>query len=64
MKLRLQLIRMAEAQRLVQDTPLSVAEIAGRVGYADASAMTRSFRRTFGLSPRAMRAPAVVTPGR
>ena len=58
------LIRMAEAQRLVQDTPLSVAEIAGRVGYADASAMTRNFRRTFGLSPRAMRAPAVVTPGR
>lgn len=51
------LIRMSEAQRLVQDTALSVAEIAGRVGYADASAMTRSFRRAFGLSPRAMRAP-------
>lgn len=54
------LIRMSEAQRLVQDTSLSVAEIAGRVGYADASAMTRSFRSTFGLSPRAMRAPALI----
>lgn len=52
------LIRMSEARRLVQDTALSVAEIAGRVGYADASAMTRSFRSAFGLSPRAMRAPA------
>ncbi len=50
-------IRMAEAYRLVQDTALSVAEIAGRVGYGDASAMTRSFRREFGLSPRQLRAP-------
>lgn len=51
-------IRMSEAYRLVQDTSLSVAEIAGRVGYADASAMTRNFGRTFGLSPRQLRAPA------
>lgn len=58
------LIRMSEAQRLVQDTPLSVAEIAARVGYGDASAMTRRFRRGFGLSPRAMRAPAVNPPDR
>ena len=48
-------IRMAEAYRLVQDTRLSVAEIAGRVGYADASAMTRGFRREFGHAPRALR---------
>jgi transcriptional regulator GlxA family with amidase domain len=50
-------IRMAEAHRLVQETTLSVAEIAGRVGYADASAMTRGFRREFGHPPRAVRAP-------
>ncbi|NKX45684.1 helix-turn-helix domain-containing protein [Roseibacterium sp. KMU-115] len=48
-------IRMAEAQRLVQDTTLSVTEIAGRVGYADASAMTRMFRRQFGVTPQALR---------
>lgn len=49
------LIRMSEAYRLVKGTPLSVAEIAGRVGYDDASAMTRMFRRAFGLSPRHLR---------
>jgi transcriptional regulator GlxA family with amidase domain len=58
------LIRMSEAQRLVQDTALSVAEIAGRVGYGDASAMTRSFRRAFGASPRQMRAPPLSAPTR
>ncbi|MAU52036.1 MAG: AraC family transcriptional regulator [Roseovarius sp.] len=52
------LIRMSEARRLVQDTGLSVAEIAARVGYADASAMTRRYRRAFGRSPRETRAPA------
>ncbi|MBF9046972.1 helix-turn-helix domain-containing protein [Rhodobacterales bacterium LSUCC0031] len=55
-------IRLGEAYRLVQDTSLSVAEIAGRVGYADASAMTRAFRREFGLSPRALRLPAPQPP--
>jgi transcriptional regulator GlxA family with amidase domain len=40
---------------LVKGTPLSVAEIAARVGYDDASAMTRMFRRAFGLSPRQLR---------
>lgn len=58
------LIRMSEAQRLVQDTPLSVAEIAARVGYGDASAMTRRFRNTFGRSPRQMRAPTANGPNR
>ena len=49
-------IRMSEARRLVEDTPLSVTEIAGRVGYGDASAMTRRFRRSFGVTPQALRA--------
>jgi transcriptional regulator GlxA family with amidase domain len=48
-------IRMSEAFRLVEDTGLSVTEIAGRVGYADASAMTRTFRRAFGATPRDVR---------
>ncbi len=48
-------IRMSEAWRLVQDSPLSVTEIAGRVGYADASAMTRRFRIEFGAPPQEIR---------
>ncbi|MGP1357990.1 MAG: GlxA family transcriptional regulator [Roseicyclus sp.] len=48
-------IRMAEAFRLAEETSLSVAEIAGRVGYADASAMTRAFRREFGAAPQEVR---------
>lgn len=48
-------IRLSEAHRLVRDTTLSVAEIAGRVGYADASAMTRAFRVEFGAAPQRLR---------
>jgi transcriptional regulator GlxA family with amidase domain len=48
-------IRMSEARRLVQETGLSVTEIAGRVGYADASAMTRRFRAEFGATPQELR---------
>ncbi|MFT3688454.1 GlxA family transcriptional regulator [Paenirhodobacter sp.] len=48
--------RLREAKRLVEQSTMSVAEIATRCGYRDASAMTRAFRREFGLSPRARRA--------
>ena len=48
-------LRLREARRLVVETGLSIAEIAGRCGYVDASAMTRAFRGEFGLSPREFR---------
>jgi transcriptional regulator GlxA family with amidase domain len=48
-------VRLAEAHRLVEETTVSVTEIAGRVGYADASAMTRAFRREFGATPQQVR---------
>ena len=48
-------LRLREARRLADGTAMSVAEIAARCGYADASAMTRAFRREFGLSPREFR---------
>jgi transcriptional regulator GlxA family with amidase domain len=51
-------LRLREARRLVAETGLSIAEIAARCGYADASAMTRAFRGEFGLSPRAFRRAA------
>ncbi len=48
-------IRLNEARRLLEQTRQGVAEIAGRCGYADATAMTRAFGKEFGLSPRALR---------
>lgn len=50
-------IRLNEARRLVLGTSYSVAEIAGRCGYADPAAMTRAFRSEFGTSPQALRRP-------
>ncbi len=51
-------IRLVAARRYVEQTRLSVAEIAVRCGYADPSAMTRAFAAEFGESPRTMRANA------
>ena len=48
-------IRLTAAHRLVTDQDLSVAEIAGRTGYDDASAFTRAFRQVFGEAPRTLR---------
>ena len=49
-------VRLTAAHRLVTETSLSIAEIAGRTGYDDASAFTRAFRQRFGEPPRALRA--------
>jgi transcriptional regulator GlxA family with amidase domain len=49
-------IRLVAARRYVEQTQLSVAEIAVRCGYQDPSAMTRAFTSEFGDSPRSMRA--------
>ncbi len=49
-------LRLSQARKLVLDTELDIAEIAGRCGYDNASAMTRAFRGEFGMSPRDMRA--------
>lgn len=50
-----QRIRLAEARRLVEQTRLSIAEIADRCGYADAAAMTRAFKAAYGAPPRRVR---------
>ncbi len=49
-------LRLHEARRLVERASMSVAEIATRCGYVDASAMTRAYRKEFGAPPRAHRA--------
>ena len=48
-------LRLRQARLLAERTTLSVAEIATRCGYSDASAMTRAFRREFGHPPSAFR---------
>jgi len=47
-----QRIRVAHAAHLLETTQASVEEVAGRVGYADAAAFRRVFRRYSGDSPR------------
>lgn len=49
-------VRLREARRLIEETRLTVTEIALRCGYADPSAMTRAFGASFGETPRALRA--------
>lgn len=51
--------RLNAVLRLVRDTDLPVAEIAGRCGYDNASAMTRAFRTAFGTSPQDVRKDAL-----
>ena len=50
-----QRMRLVLARKLVSETDLPVSEIALRCGYQDASAMTRAFRKEFGLPPRSPR---------
>jgi transcriptional regulator GlxA family with amidase domain len=47
--------RMMRARVLVECTSLSIVEVMTRVGASDPSHFARDFRRTHGLSPRALR---------
>ena len=49
-------MRLQAARRLVEQTGLTIVEIAIRCGYRDPSAMTRAFGEEFGVSPREVRA--------
>lgn len=50
-----QQLRLQAARRMMTETGSSVAEVALRCGYADASAMTRAYRQQFGSTPTATR---------
>jgi transcriptional regulator GlxA family with amidase domain len=50
-----QRLRLNLARKLVSETDQSVSEVAGRCGYENASAMTRAFKRAFGITPRDLR---------
>lgn len=49
-------IRLAEARRRLEQTRASVAEVALRSGYRDATAMARAFKAEYGITPSAARA--------
>ncbi|MFZ7090702.1 GlxA family transcriptional regulator [Primorskyibacter sp. 2E233] len=49
-------LRLTRAKTLVQDTELSVQEIAAATGFVSPSAFTRSYRALFGETPRTNRA--------
>ncbi|PWN02793.1 hypothetical protein DJ010_10270 [Nocardioides silvaticus] len=52
---QVELARRAEAIRLLQTTGLSVAQIARRLGYADASSFSRAFHKWTSASPGSYR---------
>jgi len=47
--------RLNLARKLVVETDQTISEIAARSGYENASAMTRAFKATFGVTPRNLR---------
>lgn len=49
-------MRFEIARQLLQDTDLPLGQIAAALGYSEASAFTRAFRRWSGLAPSAWRA--------
>ncbi len=51
-------LRLNLARKLAEETEQSIAEIAGRCGYENASAMTRAFKSEFGQTPSAFRSGA------
>ena len=48
-------LRMAETKRLLEETSLSIEEIAGKVCYSSRESMNFAFRKRFGLSLSAYR---------
>lgn len=48
-------IRLQAARNLVENTRLPMSEISVRVGYENASAMSRAFKRMFNTSPQQLR---------
>ncbi|WP_170192062.1 helix-turn-helix transcriptional regulator [Rhodoglobus vestalii] len=48
-------VRMDHAHNLIENTTLTVSEVAFRVGLVDLSHFSRTFRHAFGYSPRVLR---------
>jgi len=48
-------LRLSAARRLVVDTRIAMADIAGRTGFSSAAAFSRAFSRAFGEAPARLR---------
>jgi AraC-like DNA-binding protein len=48
--------RMVQAGRLLRQEPLSLGQVAERVGYESEAAFSKAFKRTLGRTPGAFRA--------
>ena len=48
-------LRLGAARRLVVDTRVAMADIAGRAGFSSAAAFSRAFSRAFGEAPVRLR---------
>ncbi|RED49115.1 helix-turn-helix transcriptional regulator [Aestuariispira insulae] len=48
-------VRLKEARQLLQASGHSIAEISHRCGFSEQSALTRAFKRQFGITPAAFR---------
>jgi transcriptional regulator GlxA family with amidase domain len=48
-------IRLDHARRLLEQSPLSVSEVAFATGFSSAGHFSRSFRKAFGITPSALR---------
>ncbi|TIW90799.1 MAG: helix-turn-helix domain-containing protein, partial [Mesorhizobium sp.] len=48
-------LRLGAARRLVVDTRVAMADIAGRTGFSSAAAFSRAFSRAFGEAPVRLR---------
>jgi transcriptional regulator GlxA family with amidase domain len=48
-------LRIDEARRLLEETPLALKDITARTGFGDASTMWRAFTQRLGVTPAAYR---------
>ena len=53
------LLRLDHAHKLLEQSPMSVSEIAFATGFASASHFSRAFQRRFGISPKGARKQSV-----
>jgi transcriptional regulator GlxA family with amidase domain len=56
-------LRIDEARRLLEETPLPLKEITARTGFGDASTMWRAFTQRLGITPAAYRQRFAAAPG-
>jgi transcriptional regulator GlxA family with amidase domain len=52
-------VRLDHAHKLLEQSPMSVSEIAFATGFSSASHFSREFHRRFGISPKGARKQAL-----